>query len=466
MSWRWVPHTLRARLTTWHVAAMVAVLGVYVSVVLLLVTRNLSGALDARLRSDFRWAAEMAQQGPDGSLSWFEGDPWSADSPWLQVWSPRGQLLYRTAVASRLPIPDSEELVTGADGQIVVVPAEPAPFRLLGDSANVGGTPVVIQVGRSEAFMRLEVRELAFVLLLGLPLTVAVAGAGGYVLARGALAPLHRMTERARAITAARLNERLPIDSPNDELGRLASVFNDTLGRLESSFAQMRRFTANVSHELRTPLTAIRSVGEVGLRERRDATSYRHVIESMLEESDRLTSLVDRLLTVSRADTGDVKLALESVDLGNLADEVANHLGVLAEEKDQSVAVEHVARPSCRGDQITLRQAVINLVDNAIRHTPVGGQIRLRVAESPTSAILEVSDTGPGIPERDQTRLFDRLYRGSRDGEPGGSGLGLSIAKWAVEANHGRLSYEQVNGGGSTFRITLPAHSAAANVST
>jgi signal transduction histidine kinase len=288
MSWRWVPHTLRARLTTWHVAAMVAVLGVYVSVVLLLVTRNLSGALDARLRSDFRWAAEMAQQGPDGSLSWFEGDPWSADSPWLQVWSPRGQLLYRTAVASRLPIPDSEELVTGADGQIVVVPAEPAPFRLLGDSANVGGTPVVIQVGRSEAFMRLEVRELAFVLLLGLPLTVAVAGAGGYVLARGALAPLHRMTERARAITAARLNERLPIDSPNDELGRLASVFNDTLGRLESSFAQMRRFTANVSHELRTPLTAIRSVGEVGLRERRDATSYRHVIESMLEESDRL----------------------------------------------------------------------------------------------------------------------------------------------------------------------------------
>ena len=273
------------------------------------------------------------------------------------------------------------------------------------------------------------------------------------------------MTERARAITAARLNERLPIDSPHDELGRLASVFNDTLGRLESSFSQMRRFTANVSHELRTPLTAIRSVGEVGLRERRDAAAYRHVIESMLEESDRLTSLVDRLLTVSRADTGDVSLALETVDLGNLADEVATHLGVLAEEKDQSMAVEHAARPSCRGDHITLRQAMINLVDNAIRYTPVGGQIRLRVTESPTSAILEVSDTGPGVPERDQTRLFDRLYRGSRDGEAGGSGLGLSIAKWAVEANHGRLSYEQVNAGGSTFRITLPVRAVVAHLS-
>ena len=173
MSWRLVPHTLRARLTTWHVVAMVAVLGVYVSVVLLLVTRNLSSALDARLRSDFRWAAEMAEQGPDGTLSWFEGDPWSADSPWLQVWTPTGQLLYRTAVAGRLPIPDSETLVTGADGQIIAVPAEPAPFRLLGDLATVGGTPVVIQVGRSEAVMRLEVRELALVLLLGLPLTPA-----------------------------------------------------------------------------------------------------------------------------------------------------------------------------------------------------------------------------------------------------------------------------------------------------
>ena len=106
MSWRWGPHTLRARLTLWYMAVMLAVLGVYVSVVLALVARNLSGALDARLRSDFRWAAEMAEQGPDGSLSWFEGDPWSADGPWLQVWSPAGRLIYRTSVAARLPVPD------------------------------------------------------------------------------------------------------------------------------------------------------------------------------------------------------------------------------------------------------------------------------------------------------------------------------------------------------------------------
>ena len=455
MRWLRFPRTLRARLTLWHVSVVVLVLGLYAAVVLSLVTRNMSSALDARLRSDFRWAAEMAQQGPDGSLSWFEGDPWSADSPWLQVWTPAGQSIYRTEVARRLPVPQSSALITGADGNIVSVSAEPAPFRLLAGLATVGGRPVVLQVGRSEAFMRLEIRELALVFLLGLPLTVAVAGVGGYLLARGALAPLHRMTERARDITAHRLSERLPIDNPHDELGRMASVFNDTLARLESSFKQMRRFTGNVSHELRTPLTAIRSVGEVGLREHRDATSYQHVIESMLEETDRLTSLVDRLLMVSRADSGDLALALEPIDLGDLADEVAAHLDVLAEEKQQSMSVEHAARPSCRGDQITLRQAVINLVDNAIRYTPLGGQIRLRVSESPTGAVLEVCDTGPGIPEADRTRLFDRLYRG-RDSQPGGSGLGLSIARWAVEANHGQLSYDQVNGSGSRFRITLP----------
>lgn len=456
MRWRWWPHTLRARLTLWYMAVMVAVLGVYVSVVLALVARNLSGALDARLRSDFRWAAEMAEQGPDGSLTWFEGDPWSADSPWLQVWTPDGRLIYRTAIASRLPVPASEALVGEADGRIRSLPGDAAPFRILGNRATVGGRPVVIQVGRSEAAMRLEVRELALLLLLGLPLTAAVAGAGGYLLAREALSPLHRMAERARAITAARLDERLPIDSPRDELGLLAAVFNDTLGRLESSFRQMRQFTADVSHELRTPLTAIRSVGEVGLREPRDAGSYEQVIQSMLEETDRLTRLVDRLLLVSRADRGDLKLALRPVDLGALADEVAGHLGVLAEEKRQSLAVEHAARPRCRGDHIALRQALINLVDNAIRYTPAAGDIRLRVAVASGSAVLEVSDTGPGIPARDRSRLFERRYRGAQGGASGGSGLGLSIAKWAVEANHGQLGYERRNGRGSRFRITLP----------
>ncbi len=468
----WLPRTLRVRLTAWHVAVMVVVLAIYAAAVLLIVTRNVSRALDARLRSDFRWAAGMAERGPDGSLSWFEGDPWSEESPWLQVWSPDGALVYRTAVARRLPVPESEGLLDRADGRIVSVAGEPAPFRILGRQTVIGGDPVIVQVGRSEALMRREVGELALVLLLGLPLSVAAAGLGGYYLARGALAPIADMTERARAITASRLGERLPIDNPNDELGRLATVFNETLGRLDSSFTQMRRFTANVSHELRTPLTAIRSVGEVALREPRDAASYRAVVESMLEEADRLSGLVDRLLTVSRADSGDRTRARDAIDLAELADNVAGHLGVLAEEKEQALVVVRDGSPTCRGDGIVLRQAVINLVDNAIRYTPAGGEIELRVSAANGSAILEVSDTGPGVPEHHAPRVFDRLYRvagsdaagvgGTPDGGEG-AGLGLAIARWAVEANRGRLSYEREPGRGSTFRITLPGsgHDAA-----
>ena len=312
--------------------------------------------------------------------------------------------------------------------------------------------------------MRQELRELLLVLLLGLPLSVVAAGLGGYWLARGALSPVNRMAERARAITAERLGERLPVDNPADELGRLALVFNGTLSRLESSFEQMRRFTSDVSHELRTPLTAIRSVGEIGLREPRDEAAYREIIGSMLEDSHRLSGLVERLLALSRADTGGVKLSPEAIDLGELAENVTTHLAVLAEEKQQSVTVDRVGAPWCIGDRLVLRQALINLVDNAIKYAPAGGRIRVRVADEADGATLEVSDTGPGIlPER-QHRIFDRFYRGAHDhsGESTGVGLGLAIAKWAVEANLGTLSYEPAEGGGAAFRITLPRSSTPA----
>ena len=151
--------------------------------------------------------------------------------------------------------------------------------------------------------MRQELRDLSLILIFGLPVGVVIAGLGGYALARRALAPIEQMTERARTITAERLSDRLPVAHPENEMGRLASVFNETLGRLEGSFDQMRHFTADVSHELRTPLTAIRSVGEVGLRGHRNEASYRSIIGSMLEEVDRLSQLVDRLLTLSRAGT-------------------------------------------------------------------------------------------------------------------------------------------------------------------
>jgi signal transduction histidine kinase len=292
--------------------------------------------------------------------------------------------------------------------------------------------------------------------VLGLPLAVAFAGIGGYVLARRALAPIERMTSHARTITAERLADRIPIDNPDDEMGRLAAVFNQTLGRLEQSFEQMRRFTSDVSHQLRTPLTAIRSVGEVGLRAgRRDEASYRAVIGSMLEETDRLSVLVDRLLTLSRAEMHQADVAPDSVNLVELAQDVVGHLGVLAEEKGQSISVDASGAPTAVVDRVVLRQALINLVDNAIKFTPIGGQVSIRVSGSNGVALVDVSDTGPGIPATAQERIFDRFYRANEESGTG-TGLGLSIAKGAVEANGGDLKLAYSGPDGTTFRITLP----------
>ena len=458
--WR---QSVRVSLTLWYVGAMVVVLGVYAGAVFTFVSTNLSNALDERLRIDFQWAAEMAEQRPDGTLSWFEGgNETSIESPWLQVWTENGQRLYRTGVAERNPIPEAQWLATHADRRIVSIATPAATFRVLSGRSSIVGKPVVIQVARTDMLMRQELRDLLLMLVLGIPFGVVAAGLGGYSLARRALAPVERMAERARSISAERLSDRLPIDNPNDEFGRLASVFNETLSRLESSFEQMLQFTADVSHELRTPLTAIRTVGEVGLRERRSDSSYRAIIGSMLEEVDRLASLVDRLLAVSRAETGQARLSVDAIDLRELAEEVGAHLGVLAEEKQQSLTIEHVGTPRGFDDRLVLRQAVINLVDNAIKYTPGGGTIQIRVSESPGRAILEVSDTGPGIPPELSTRIFDRFYRAGRPpSEVGGAGLGLSIAKWAVEINGGQLSLEHTGGAGSLFRIALPSSGVA-----
>ena len=461
------PLSIRVRLTLWNVSAMIVVLGVYVASVFVFVSRMESGGLDQILHDDYLWAAEMLDQDPDGTITWptsnDTGSP--VDGPWLQVWSPDGSLLYRTLIARNNPLPETDLLAMEANDEIVSVAAVSPPYRVFSVETRIGDEPVVIQVARSEFVMRRDLYQLLVVLLLGLPLSVAAAGLGGYTLARRALRPIERMADHAQSITAERLEDRLPIDNPKDELGRLAFVFNDTLTRLESSFEQMRRFTAHVSHELRTPLTAIRSVGEVGLRGRRKESAYREIIGSMLEEVDRLAGLVDRLLTLSRAETGPAKLTLDAVDLFALAGEVATQLEVLAEEKQQTISLERTgAPPEWRGDRTVLRQALLNLVDNAIKYTPVGGRITVRVEGSSSGVILEVSDTGPGIPESLHSRIFDRFYRVKRMpvSEQEGTGLGLSIAKWAVEGNGGRLTLQESSSSGSTFRITLPQRAAKA----
>jgi heavy metal sensor kinase len=455
MRW-WRSHSVRVQLTLWYVAAMTIVLAVYAVAILAYVSRSASAALNQQLRGDFQFAAAMVEQTPQGGITWSSDEGVAEERPWLQVWGPDGQLLYRNDHAEQRPVP-ARDLTNLPDDTVVTIPTADVPMRVLSRRGRIASRPVVIQVARSEGPMRQQIRDVVLILLLGLPLAVAIAGLGGYTVARRALAPIERMTERAQTITADRLSDRLPVSNPDNEMGRLARVFNATLARLEASFDQMRRFTADASHELRTPLTAIRSVGEVGLRGRRDETAYRAIIGSMLEEVDRLSGLVDRLLTLSRAETGQAKLSIEAVSLKELAESVSADLAVLAEEKMQPVIVEPQGSPQALGDRVMLRQALINLVDNAIKFSPAGARIMIRVFESSGKAVVEVVDSGAGIPDAARDRIFDRFFRAtSASADAGGSGLGLSIAKSAVEANGGTLTLERSGGDGSTFRITVP----------
>ena len=312
---------------------------------------------------------------------------------------------------------------------------------------------VLIRAARPEAALRGALTRFAWILGTGFVAAVALAGLIGYALARHALAPMDRMAERASTITAESLAARLPVENPDDELGRLAAVFNGTFARLERSFGELRRFTADASHELRTPLASLRIVGEVGLREATNTEDHRKVIGSMLEEVDRLARLTDDLLALARAP--HARLDVSPQDLAALAREVAQTLGVLAEEKNQTLLVEADASSRPRNvDGRLLRRALLNLVDNAVKFSPPGAEIRIRV----TDRTIEVTDTGPGIAPEHRDKIFERLWRvdPARSRDAGGAGLGLALARAAVEAHGGSIELESEPNKGSTFRIVLP----------
>ena len=308
-----------------------------------------------------------------------------------------------------------------------------------------------------EDWVEHQVAEVRIVLISGLPVVIGLAGLGGYLLARRALAPIDHLATDAQRITADRLHQRLSVPNQHDEIGRLAAVINDAFARIETSFEQLRRFTADASHELRTPLSVVRGIGEFGLRETRTPSEYQDAIGSMLEEIDRLTRLVDTLLRLSRGDAGTVKLIREDIDLDALARDVTSSLQVLAEERGQRLHVEADGVASVSADRLVLRDAVTNLVDNAIKYSPRGSTITLRVGAVDSHATLSVADEGPGIAGEHRERVFDRFYRidEGRSRGMGGTGLGLAIAKWAVEANGGRLEL-QGDGPGAVFAIILP----------
>src|SRR3984957_1827655 len=379
----------------------------------------------------------------------------------VEVRSLGGAVLYRNARLGDQPL-GGDLIRDEGDGGYSIRSArlmDGTTVRMASRRHTLDGHPILIRLGYSEPPIWARFEELAVAPLLAVPIVLALAGLGGYLLAKRALAPLEQMTSHAEEITSERLHERLPTGEVDDELGHLARVFNNLLARLEQSFEQLRRFTADASHELRTPLTAIRSVGEVALQKDGTREEYRDTIGSMLEEVNRLTELVDSLLTISRADAGRIQLHPTVFSAMDLAREAAGLFEVLIEEKDQRITVAGHEGITVTGDRVFLRQALVNIIHNAVKFSPAGGAIAVRVHEESAGGIrVEVSDSGPGIGREHSEKIFDRFYRvdESRSREAGGAGLGLSIALWAVRVHGGDIHMLSTQGRGCTFQICLP----------
>jgi heavy metal sensor kinase len=379
----------------------------------------------------------------------------------LEIRSPDGAVLYRNdRLGDRAlgGIPFAGEGVDQFSPRSTRL-ADGTPVRMVSRYWTLQHRPLMLRLAYSEEPIRAHVEELAWSSVFALPIALAVAGLGGYLMALRALKPLEVMARRAGEITSERLHERLPSGEVNDELGQLARAFNNLLGRLEQSFAQLRRFTADASHELRTPLALLRSVGEVAIQKGGGGEAYCDAIGSMLEEVNRLTALVDGLLTISRADAGSMALHPVVFRAMDLAHEAAGMFEVLAEEKGQRIVIEGDEESSVLGDRVFLAQALANIVHNAVKYSPPGGEIRVEVRRGPGGEVFfDVLDDGPGIAPEHAPKIFNRFYRvdDSRSRHSGGAGLGLSIAQWAVQVHSGDIHLLSTPGKGCVFSISLP----------
>lgn len=458
------PKHVRTRLTLWYVAILAAVLLIYGASTCAIVLLQLRSQLDHLATEDLETVEGFLIFGSDGKLGLrndYHYHPYPAETQqrFLEVRAENGALLYKSEGLAERILGGKPEPGEGVDSysRRSVRLTDGTRVRLISRRRMIEGRPILIRVGFSEEPMWERFWQLVLGLLVGLPLALGLAGFGGYYLARRTLSPVERMARRAREINAERLGARIDVENPDDELGLLAKAFNETLARLERSFEQLKRFTSDASHELRTPLTAIRSVGEIGIQQDGDRDHYREVIGSMLEETERLSRLVESLLTISRADSGQIRLEQTTVALMPLVREASFLLDVLAEERGQAVSIDGDDSIRVEADGVILRQVVINLLDNAIKYSPQGGHISVRVVRSdPGSVCVEVEDCGPGIPPEHRDRVFDRFYRidEARSREAGGAGLGLALAKWGAEAHGGHLELDSLTTG-CIFRLFL-----------
>ncbi len=482
--------SVRTRLTLWYTLLLLSTLVLFGVLSYYFTGETLSENLDHSLRTEARWMRDFIQPqasklkpgkrsidiilgkkvrpapppdaaGEDSTVQesdeiWnqiFRHSLQSTKKIYLQFNDRRGNVLYRSFNLGNDTLVVTDTIKTNA---------------ILLTTLYLGGEPVRIAATRDRNFTYYigyplsELRDLLdnlfAILLVLIPIALAFSIIGGLALAKKALQPVDEVTTRARRITAENLDQTIPVRTVNDEIGRLIATINDMIARLHASFAQVRQFSADASHELRTPLTVMRGEIELALRSKKTPEEYRRILESSLEEILRLTTIIDNLLTLAKADQGLSKADFSEVDLKGLVEELYEDSTVLAEGKNIAVRLRADTPITIVGDRTRLRQLFLNLIDNAIKYTPEGGSVTLAMERQNGSAVLSVEDTGIGIPAEDLNKIFDRFYRvdKARSRGLGGTGLGLSIAKWIVELHRGSISVASEPHKGSVFTVQLP----------
>ncbi len=452
--------SIRWKLTLWYGGVLAAVLMLFSGIVYTVMRHQLLGRIDQGLDEELADVLSEVRRHNDSAtlLEWLnrrfahhEGFDFEIADLGGQRFFTNPRLVEKSLsfadVSTAGDKPRHETLQAGSAGH----------WRIISMQASGPDGPLTVRVGRSLASFEHESQELLFTFIVTGPLTLLIAVSGGYVLARRALGPVQAMTQTARQISADRLHERINVDNPHDEMGTLAETLNEMIERLERSFTEMRRFTADAAHELRTPLAVIRNEVEVALRSSRRAEEYCCVLENLLEETNRLSVMADQLLFLCRQDAGLQPSTGEAVAMSDLLADVVSNMQLLAQEKEVVLAFDEDQPCEFQGDSRQLRRVFYNLLDNAIKYTPSGGKVSVASRRGNGHLTVTIADTGIGIPLVHLPRIFDRFYRvdQARSGDANGAGLGLSICQSIVRSIGGQIQVDSKVGIGTKITIRL-----------
>ena len=459
-------HTIKFRFTIWYLLVLAVLLTALSAGVYFYLSRSLYQHLDdsLELRStqlvSFPAILESISQGEfqeelgEIVILCFYADNQSVE------WSPPG---------INIPLSDKflSQAIAGTGLFTTIQTAEDEGLRLLAIPVNLGPPgptpsipPSLLIIARSTKQIDQALHGLVRTLVIAVPLALALAAGGGIFLARRALKPVDKIAQTAQKIGEGDLSQRINVNT-KDELGRLAATLNEMIGRLEKAFQRQKQFTSDASHELRTPLAVIEAESTLALQKQRPPSDYRQSLEIVSREARQMSSLIDQLLTLARADAGKEQWNFAEVELGKLVTNLSTDIEVLCEEKGLSFQLGQTQDLVVKGDEARLRELFMNLLDNAIRYTSAPGTVSLSFRREGQMAVVAITDTGVGIPAEDIPFIFERFYRvdKSRSHAEGGSGLGLAICRHIAETHGGKIEVESQVGAGSTFSVWLPLQS-------